>query len=203
MPEILNIRDLREDEVAIAAALCTRAMADNPAQVAAFGSDAPRRRRIADALFRPLLAGLLRRGRVKAAIEHQSIVGIAAAAAPERCDPGLLERAAILAGLLRHGNAGTAVRTFRWAKAWKGWEPKAAHWHLGPVAVEPGHQGQGIGTRLVRSLVRELAATGVDLYLETDKPENVKFYAALGFRILGEAQVLGAQNWFMIASSRA
>lgn len=203
MPDVLIIRDLQKDEVAAAAALCARAMADNPAQVAAFGLDAPRRRRIADALFRALLAGLLRRGRVKVATEDRSIVGIAAAAAPGRCDPGLFERAAILAGLLRHGRAETAIRTFRWAKAWKRWDPRTLHWHLGPVAVEPGHQGLGIGTELVRSLVAELTATGVDLYLETDKPENVKFYAALGFGILGEAHVLGARNWFMIAPSRA
>lgn len=203
LPEALIVRDLHQGDVAAATALCARAMADNPAQVAAFGVDGSRRRRIAAALFRPLLAGLMRRGRVKVAIDNRNIVALAAAAAPGRCDPGLIERSAILAGLMRHGGIGTSVRTFRWSKAWKGWDPKSPHWHLGPVAVEPGLQGRGIGSSLVRSLIAELAATGGDLYLETDKPENVKFYAALGFEVLAEASVLGAQNWLMVKSVKA
>ena len=34
-------------------------------------------------------------------------------------------------------------------------------------------------------------------YLETDKPENVRFYERFGFRVTNEAQVLNIPNWFM------
>jgi hypothetical protein len=34
-------------------------------------------------------------------------------------------------------------------------------------------------------------------YLETDKPENVRFYAKFGFVTTSDASVLGTPNWFM------
>ena len=34
--------------------------------------------------------------------------------------------------------------------------------------------------------------------LETDKPENVRFYKQFGFEIAAETDVLGLPNWFMV-----
>jgi hypothetical protein len=34
-------------------------------------------------------------------------------------------------------------------------------------------------------------------YLETDKPENVRFYERFGFAVRAQADVLGVRNWFM------
>lgn len=34
-------------------------------------------------------------------------------------------------------------------------------------------------------------------YLETDKPENVRFYQRFGFQVTSEATVLSTPNWFM------
>lgn len=35
-------------------------------------------------------------------------------------------------------------------------------------------------------------------YLETDKPENVRFYRRFGFEVIGEGEVLGVANYFML-----
>ena len=43
---------------------------------------------------------------------------------------------------------------------------------------------------------------GVLAYLETDKPENVRFYEKFGFETTGEAPVIGVPNWFMRRSPR-
>ena len=34
-------------------------------------------------------------------------------------------------------------------------------------------------------------------HLETDNPENVRFYERFGFATVDEAEVLGIPNWFM------
>ena len=34
-------------------------------------------------------------------------------------------------------------------------------------------------------------------YLETDRPENVGFYAKSGFELTSEMNLLGVPNWFM------
>jgi len=41
-------------------------------------------------------------------------------------------------------------------------------------------------------------AAGEDAYLETDKPINVRFYERFGFEVVGEQEVLGVPNWFMV-----
>ena len=59
------------------------------------------------------------------------------------------------------------------------------HTYLWALAVDPSLQGKGIGGKLVRILLSMLADQGRPCYLETVKPENVKIYAHLGFRIVG------------------
>jgi ribosomal protein S18 acetylase RimI-like enzyme len=71
------------------------------------------------------------------------------------------------------------------------------HWHVGPVGVEPGFQGRGIGA----DLIRELCATFDDQervgWLETDKEANVRFYRAHGFEVVETTTIVGVPTWFM------
>jgi hypothetical protein len=39
-------------------------------------------------------------------------------------------------------------------------------------------------------------------WLETDKPENVRFYSGLGFEVVEEIPLLSARNWFMRREAR-
>ena len=77
------------------------------------------------------------------------------------------------------------------------------HVHLGPVAVDSHLQGQGIGSQMMREHCRRLDALRELGYLETDKPENVRFYERFGFEVIEEAPVIGVSNWFMRRPSAA
>ena len=59
-------------------------------------------------------------------------------------------------------------------------------------------QGKGVGSLLMRVFCVRMDAAGEDAYLETDKPENVRFYERFGFEVVGEGEVLGVTNWFML-----
>jgi ribosomal protein S18 acetylase RimI-like enzyme len=73
------------------------------------------------------------------------------------------------------------------------------HWHVGPVGVEPGFQGRGLGHAVMRLLCDRFDARGDVGWLETDKVENVRFYVSLGFEVVEEVPVLGDRFrwWFM------
>jgi ribosomal protein S18 acetylase RimI-like enzyme len=57
------------------------------------------------------------------------------------------------------------------------------HWHLTWLGVEPGHQGQGIGSALVRQMTTRADAEGTACWLFTFAPRNVPLYEHLGFRV--------------------
>ena len=57
-----------------------------------------------------------------------------------------------------------------------------SHWHVGPVGVEPGFQGMGLGGAAMKLLCGEFDEHGRLAWLETDKPENVRFYIGHGLR---------------------
>jgi ribosomal protein S18 acetylase RimI-like enzyme len=57
------------------------------------------------------------------------------------------------------------------------------HWHLTWLGVEPGHQGQGIGSTLVRQMTTRAAAEEMACWLFTFAPGNVPIYERLGFHV--------------------
>ena len=58
--------------------------------------------------------------------------------------------------------------------------PNRRHWFVGPVGVEPGLQGTGIGTEVMHELMRSIAGAGL-VCVETED-HNVAFYERVGFR---------------------
>lgn len=58
-------------------------------------------------------------------------------------------------------------------------------WYLSIVGVLPEYQNQGMGARLVGSVLAESDAAGVATYLETFTPRNMPFYGRLGFEVAG------------------
>ena len=91
----------------------------------------------------------------------------------------------------------TAARMAAWLRVWSARDLKEPHAHLGPLAVDRHLQGQGIGSVLLAEHCRQLDQRGEVGYLETDKPENVRFYEKQGYRVIGEAPALGVPSWFM------
>jgi ribosomal protein S18 acetylase RimI-like enzyme len=57
------------------------------------------------------------------------------------------------------------------------------HWHLTWLGVEPGHQGQGIGSTLVRQMTASADAEEMACWLFTFASRNVPVYEHLGFHV--------------------
>jgi len=90
----------------------------------------------------------------------------------------------------------------RYARFWAWIEaghPAVRHWLLDQLAVEPGAQGRGIGTAMVRLAMARATADGVPLLLETGSERNVAFYERLGFGMMRHADAPegGPHIWFM------
>lgn len=191
----LQVRELRRDERRLAAGLTARAMRDNPTTRALAGADPLDRLAtmygVWTAFFHrtaPARLGAFYRG---------CLVGVGVAAEPGACVGAALgaDAPAILDG--PEPPAGDAARTRYLHATYAVHDLTEPHWHIGPVAVEPGFQGCGIGGRLMRALVGVMDAGGVPSWCETDTEANVRFYAALGWRPVRTVQVLGTPQWFL------
>ena len=188
------VTELERKEVPFAVGVLARGMRDNPNSIGVWGDDPLQRlgglHHIFNGVFRvtaqePLVA---RRG--------DWIVGVCGMLAPGRCQPSPPEMLRMAPALLRLGPV-RASRLGRWFRVWGERDPQERHWHLGPVAVEPALQWMGVGSQLMERFCEKMDAEGELAYLETEKPENVRFYEKFGFETVGEALVLGAPNWFM------
>ena len=188
------VTELGRHELTFAAGVLGRGFRDNPNTVAVVGDDPLRRmrgvERVLGAYVRlmdhPPLAA--RRG--------DWIVGVCAMAPPGTCHPPLLQQLRVAPAMLRSGPVAMS-RYLRMLSAWEKQDPTDRHWHLGPVAVEPGLQGMSIGSQMLERFCARMDSEGEVAYLETDKPENVRFYEKFGFATTAEADVLGIPNWFM------
>jgi GNAT superfamily N-acetyltransferase len=67
------------------------------------------------------------------------------------------------------------------------------HWYLWAIGVDPDHQGKGIGSALIDSILKRAT---VPWYLETETESNVAFYERRGFRVI-ETEDLGVPVWYM------
>ena len=73
------------------------------------------------------------------------------------------------------------------------------HWYLMILGVEPAHQGQGIGTRLIAPQLARAHSAGLPCYLETMTERDVAFYQKNGFTVAHHAELFpGLHVWGMI-----
>ena len=191
-----EIRDLTQADVEQAIGVIGRGMRDNPLHMAAYGADPDRRLKchtaVAEGLFR-----IFDQQEPICAVRDGVVLGVAGTTPPGTCQPRMGQRLRMLPALGRLGPR-TTTSMMGWLAAWAKHDPKVAHVHLGPVAVDAHIQGQGIGSMLMREHCRRLDRGRVRGYLETDKRVNVDFYARFGYEVIGQADVLGVMNWFML-----
>ena len=194
----LVLRLLRGKELAQAARLVGRAMRDNPANVAVFRTQNAEHRSIAMGhFFVPVLGGIYQRGLVLGAFRSNGLVGICGMTRPGFCRPGPIEKVRVFPRAMSRNSIGTPLRILHWVGEWARRDPAEPHWHLGPMAVEPSLQGQGIGTAMLNAFCALVDGTCAFSYLETDKRENIRLYERFGFTVVESAEVLGVPNWFM------
>lgn len=73
------------------------------------------------------------------------------------------------------------------------------HWYLAWLCVEPGQQGRGIGSTLMRHMTARADAERMSCQLFTSAPRNVPTYERLGFRVMQETILprSGLRIWVM------
>lgn len=73
------------------------------------------------------------------------------------------------------------------------------HWYLWVLGVEPGFQGQGIGSRLLSNGLERVDSHHLPCYLDVNNPRNIPLYQRFGFEVFEEGQLPGYQlrSWGM------
>jgi len=179
----LEIRDLTPEELPAAGAVAGRALADSPTFRWAMGPDPLTRVGRSLDLFVGFVATMP--PPQLGAFLGDHVVGVAAAAAPGTCI-GSIATDELRTPPAVIGPAGDDSRNLVVWSVFCGHDLDERHWHVGPVSVEPGLQGAGIGGRLLTELCVRMDADGEVAWLETDKPENVVFYRRHGFDVVEE-----------------
>ena len=173
-----EVRPAAAAEIAAAVGVLARAFHDHPVYRHVLSDDDARRRRLPGLLHTMVVTTHRDSGPLEVAVDGDgAIVGAAAWHRPDAPEPGALRTLRSVAGMLR-----ATGRAFpRWTALGGGIEalrPDEPHWYLFHVGVEPGHQGTGVGSTLMRS---GLARTdGLAVHLEC-APDLVGYYARFGF----------------------
>ena len=84
-----------------------------------------------------------------------------------------------------------------WFTRWSRLDPDVPHVHLGPLAVAPAAQRQGIGSALMTRYIRYLEEQQAAGYLETDRAQNIEFYQHFGFVVRREERLLETRTWYL------
>ena len=77
--------------------------------------------------------------------------------------------------------------------------PKAPHWYLFFLAVDPGCQGQGLGSAILKATLEKVDAQKQAAYLEASSEKNVTLYLRHGFEVTTEfkPEPAGPTLWAM------
>jgi ribosomal protein S18 acetylase RimI-like enzyme len=192
------VSGLLTSESEAAVQLLARAFRDNPLNVAVIDSPDPARRLLVNAHgLRSLLPIAQRYGRVRVLREQGSLAAVLIAAPP---DAFPLPPAAFGARLRSALGQGLRVAR-RWAAVFEtlaALHPPEPHWYLSTLGVDPPCQHHGLGRRLLADWLADVDRDARAAYLETDRPENVAFYARAGFADLGETRIFATPIWRML-----
>jgi ribosomal protein S18 acetylase RimI-like enzyme len=187
--EVLWLGDA--EQIAQATGVTARSMRDSPNSIAV--SDDPFVR--LEMLY-STFAGMLGEARVAGVGRGNCVLGAAGAVQPGRCIDSMLP-AEVRTLEAPSPNSTDADRFLYSGSVMAAHDLPEPHWHVGPVGVEPGFQGMGLGRAVMRLLCDEFDEHHRLAWLETDKPENVRFYIGLGFEVVEEVPMLTSRFWFM------
>ncbi len=172
--------------------MLARAFADEPFHDWLFPVGAQRERR-ARTLFRCELRNMLRDGVVLTTDTHS---GACLWGAPNKPEGGWLAQTIVVFTLWRL----LGRRTRQVLRALEGvgaMRPSNPHWYLSVLGTEPGCQGQGIASLLMRSALAICDMGRDGAWLEVANPALTSFYSRFGFverervRIAGGPQIVG------------
>lgn len=191
----LVVRPFEPAEHREAAAVAARALRDSPTTVASHGDDPMERMALSHRTFVSLFEHM---GEPQmGALCGSCPIGVAVATPPGRCVGSLFGEYASATLARPVPEVGDPAREQIFWASWALHDLEESHWHIGPVGVEPGFQGRGIGGAIMRALCSGLDEREAVGWLETDKEINVRFYVSLGFEVVDHEQILDVPTWYM------
>ncbi len=194
----IRLTPLTPSAHADAAAVCADAFESDPGMRALAPHAATRH-----AMLRMWFRGLIRIARrhagrpIVGAYAEGELVAVCGAFEPGRYPVPI--RSAILAapGPMRAGPR-VARGALRWLIARDENHPRKPHLYLETLATAPTHQGQGIGSALLRQLCSEADHRQLPILLYTNNPRNLEYYERFGFVIVRITELpTGASEWLM------
>lgn len=191
-----DICHLSQSDLWVAAEICARAMADNPIHIQVFGASPALRERRLKLFFQGMLTYVHRKGNLYGAFAKGALVGVLGMLPPKTCKPSPRDLLQLVPTLLASNSPVGTLRLANWLSTWARIDPTTPHWHLGPLAVAPSWQHRGVGTQLMEHASNK--GSGDSIYLETDKPTNVRFYEGFGFSVLATPSILATPSWVMM-----
>lgn len=165
----------------------TRAFADDPFFSYMFPDESRRGRSLA-ILHRVVLRRVAPLGTTRAALVDGRVAGVSLWLPPGAWPfPVRVQLAQLLGGMPAFfGSMGTLGRLRPLLKDVVKGHLKAPHWYLQLLMVDPAHQRQGLGALLQEPVLATCDREGTVAWLETQKEENLAYYARFGFRVAGE-----------------
>lgn len=176
-----------------------RAFRDNPAMLGMLkGDDAQVRERSLLTIMLGFAKTVRRDGIVEVVRDADSIVAASLVFPPGRFPPSIAGQW-ITAWAVVSSRLGRAHRFALADHEMRKKHLREPHWYLWILGVEPGRQGQGLGSSLLRSLHAKADAERMPCYLETDRETSVRIYQNHGYEVMSDAVLRGVATrmWFM------
>ncbi|MGZ4675445.1 MAG: GNAT family N-acetyltransferase [Acidimicrobiia bacterium] len=181
MPAV-DVSPLQLAQIRVTAEVLTRAFEDSP--IMEYLLPKPRPRVIGmRAFFIGGLVDAIKHAEAWVATVDGAVVGGAVWQPPGAYPPGAGRQFRQMLHLLAVAPVApfALVRSLRYLRVVEAVHPKAEHWYLATLGVDPSHQGKGYGTRLLEPVLARVDEMGLPTYLETDKERNLAYYARFRF----------------------
>ena len=95
----------------------------------------------------------------------------------------------LVAHLQRTASEGVQQSFFSMLEELENYHPDEDCFFLPLIAVDPIHQGNGVGSQLMKYSLSIFDNAGLPTYLESSNPRNIPFYERHGFELMGQVQV--------------
>ncbi len=202
----VEVTPLQFAQIRVAAEVLARAFDDSP--IMQYLLPKPRARIIGMRAF--FIAGLVdahKHGEAWVATVDDAVAGAAVWLPPGSYPPGSGRQARQMLHLLGVAPVamGSLRRSLKYLRAVEAEHPKAEHWYLATLGVDPAHQGHGYGTKLLEVVLKRTDEAGMPTYLETDKERNLAYYARHRFALMDTLMPVasGPPTWTMWREPRS
>jgi ribosomal protein S18 acetylase RimI-like enzyme len=179
------VRRAEPHDVPALARTLARAFADDPVATWFFPrTDRERRlRRVYERVFLRRIAM-----RHEATFSVDGHAGVAVWLPPGEAQLSVLEQLRLAPAMLALSGR-DSLRGLRGMAAVDAVHPHEPHWYLWFLGVDPGRQGEGLGSRMLATMLERCDAERVPAYLEASTQRNRALYLRHGFEDAGELRL--------------